>query len=261
LSAERHQSEEFTIFLHSDAFVKLLGEETVRTGLPSLSTWKKEFQWSEYCQYARMSELKPRSNFVCFVYGQRYLDYEEHPYGNRIHIWDFNPYIIKRRRYLVQNQAGEKPKKEIFNEGVMQWNTVSDGGETAHYSAPANDDRYTPNTRSPTEKRPMGSTASKWALTPVYDTEASVVENPVFKEKKVWSSLPFRRVTSRSKLANLSGAMMDDERIVLIKTNREEMCLEIAVMSIVQELSHKDRSDIEPDLSGLLYHLSPDDTL
>ncbi|KAG8890756.1 hypothetical protein FRB98_004801 [Tulasnella sp. 332] len=256
MGADRELTEEFTVFLHSDAFVNLLGEETVWTGQPSLTTFK-EFEWAEYCQYTRLTELKLRTNFVCFAHGQRYLDYEEHPYGNRIHIWEFNQCIIRRRKFLVQNlQKEDKPKKEIFNEGVMQWNTVSDGGETAHYSAPANDDRYTPNIRSPTENRPTGSAANKYALNPEYDSEPAFIENTVFKEKKVWSSLPFRRITSRSKFANLSGAMMDDERVVLVK--REEGGLEIMAMSIVQNPPIKINSDAEPDLSGLLYHLTDD---
>lgn len=100
---------------------------------------------------------------------------------------------------------------------VMEWNQVSDGAENAHYSAPANPNRY----NKPTEggNRPTSSAASFWSLTPVYDMEPSVIENSVFKDKQVWSSLPFRRTTSRAKLANLSGVMMDEERIILVKVS------------------------------------------
>ncbi|KAG8989303.1 hypothetical protein FRB94_014492 [Tulasnella sp. JGI-2019a] len=63
------ETEVFTVFLHSDAFLRLLGEETVRTGLPSTSTWK-DFQWDEYCNYARVTEAEPRATFSELMRGQ-----------------------------------------------------------------------------------------------------------------------------------------------------------------------------------------------
>ncbi|KAG9015237.1 hypothetical protein FRB94_004356 [Tulasnella sp. JGI-2019a] len=221
MPGETIETEEFTVFLHSDAFSELLGEQYVRTGLPSIS---KKFNWDEYCQYARMTNLRPRTNYVCFVYGQRYLDYEENPNGNQLHIWDFNPCRVMRKRLSTQNQSeGDKQKTELFNEG--------DGGEAAHSSAPANE----PDASSPSEKQPAESTNSKWALAPLYDSEPDFIQNAVFKDKKVQGLLPFRRITSRARFADLNGAMMDDERIILLKKNSEAAQLELAVMSIVQE--------------------------
>lgn len=66
-----------------------------------------------------------------------------------------------------------------------------------------------------------GSAANAWSLVPVTCSEPTVVkEEKVFLERKVWSSLPYRRVTSRYKFNDLSGVMMDGERIVLVKVSQ-----------------------------------------
>ncbi|KAG9038606.1 hypothetical protein FRB95_000828 [Tulasnella sp. JGI-2019a] len=219
----RLEIEGFTVFLHSDAFLRLLGEQTVRTGLPSTSTLKN-FKWDEYCKYARMTEGEPRDSFIRFVHGQRYLDYKE----NSLHIWDFNSYFVKRKESLARAlPGGNQEEAEIPNKEVISENALPDGEETVQRSTPGNDG-YLLNAR------PTDVTEGKWASEPVYSSGPAVIENVTFRDK-VWSSLPYQRITSRTKFDDLDGAMMDGERIILLKKNYETAHLELTVMSIVPE--------------------------
>ncbi|KAG8989214.1 hypothetical protein FRB94_014585 [Tulasnella sp. JGI-2019a] len=186
-SSVMSQTEGFTVFLHSDAFIKLLGEQTVRTGLPSKSTGKN-FKWDEYSKYARMTEHRPRKAL-------RYLDYIE----DRLHIWDFSPYPANRKQPLTRASFGDDQEETV---------TFNKGGEEC--STSANDDRYMLNAR-PIGRRPAGLTESNWT-----SPRPAVIENAV-SQHKVWSSLPYQRVTSRTKFDDLDSVMMDDERIILFK--------------------------------------------
>ncbi|KAG9017371.1 hypothetical protein FRB93_007485 [Tulasnella sp. JGI-2019a] len=241
----------FTVFLHSDAFLRLLGEQTVRTGLSSTSACKN-FKWDEYCKYARVIEHEPRASYIRFVHGQRYLDYEENSVGHRLHIWDFNSYLDNRRQPLARALPGDNPEEtEMFNKG-----------EAAQYSTSANDDEDMPNALPCVEKWPTGSTVGKWALATVYYAAPTSIENVVF-QGKVWSSLPYRRITSRIKFTHQDGAMMDDERIILFRKNYSTARLELTVMCLVPEPSDQDKPDSKSDASGLMNPLClpSDDTI
>ncbi|KAG9038603.1 hypothetical protein FRB95_000825 [Tulasnella sp. JGI-2019a] len=115
----------------------------------------------------------------------------------------------------------------------MSRNALLDGEETVQYTVPANDDE---NVRPSVGKQPTGSTESKWALAPVYDSGPTFIENVVF-QNKVRSALPYRRITSRTTFANVNGAMLDDERIILFKKDYQAEHLELTVMGIVPETS------------------------
>ncbi|KAG9021069.1 hypothetical protein FRB95_002896 [Tulasnella sp. JGI-2019a] len=169
-----------------------------------------------------MTECGPPKSFIRFVHGQRYLDCV----GDRLHIWDFNPYPVNRKQPLTRASFGDDQEETlIFNKGVISWNA---GEESVQCSTSANDDRYMLNAR-PVGRRPAGLTESKWA-----SPGPSVIENDVFQHK-VWSSLPYQRFTSQTKFDNLDGAMVDDERIILFKKNYETAHLELTLMSIVLE--------------------------
>lgn len=148
IGADRHEEENYTLFLHSDAFFKVLGSGDGEN-LPLSEGPPKHFEWNDYSRYARLTGLSSRRNYgkqlqhgslcaaadwhlftVCFVHGQRFVDYEEHPYGNKLHIWDFNPYAVRRKDYLdmemLRESQGGVKRKEIFNEGGSKSNlTVS----------------------------------------------------------------------------------------------------------------------------------------
>lgn len=163
---------------------------------------------------------------MCYVYGQRYIDYEKGPYVNRMHLWDFNSHLVKRPTMTDSNKPsfGEE-SKDLEKHPRL-------GPSSGMENAPAYSDpnMYSKKSQSKMSRRASGSSDTPWSLVPVYDTEPSVIKDKnVFAKGKVWSSLPYRRVTSKTKLPHLFGIMMDEERIILATVSYDFFCGEEVV--------------------------------
>lgn len=55
-----------TLFVHSDAFVKLLGRDVLESGQLGYSATHSEFKWDDWSQYARWTAIVPQETFSEF---------------------------------------------------------------------------------------------------------------------------------------------------------------------------------------------------
>ncbi|KAG8973742.1 hypothetical protein FRB90_009874, partial [Tulasnella sp. 427] len=204
------ENREYTIFVHSSMFSSLLGEQRVLSG-QGFSGIILEFDWKQWQSFARWTTLqRSPGSYVCYVYGQRYIDYEKDDYISRMHIWDFNPNVLRPNRACInpdKSSASLQGHEEV--EEVDRKMTFIDPNRDIALSREA----------SGLDEIGAGvSSMNRFALLPVIETRTSVIKDKdVFVYKKVKSSLPFRRTTGRAKLPPLSGIMLDEERIYTLE--------------------------------------------
>ncbi|KIO34644.1 hypothetical protein M407DRAFT_16612 [Tulasnella calospora MUT 4182] len=212
---------EYTIFVHSDMFTSLLGERRILSGEDFPETLL-EFEWKQWQRFARWTTLqRSPGHYVCYVYGQRYVDYEHDPFTSRLHLWDFNPNVNRPSR------ASTKPLKP----------TSLDSGEKfakpATYVGTHRDIASSRKAVAPDEVRTAVSPTNQFAFQPFVETETSVFKDKdIFVHKKVESSLPFRRTTGRASLPQLAGIMLDDERIYMMERLRDGGGIRMGVLSM-----------------------------
>lgn len=143
---------------------------------------------------------------VCYVYGQRYVDYEYGPFNSRLHLWDFNPNVRRPSRAPAKPSKppplnrNEKSRKRLISFG------------------PYRDMSSSHREGVPEEARPGVSPMNQYAFLPFMENGTSVFKDKdIFVHEKVESSLPFRRTTGRVNLPQLAGIMLDDERIYMLE--------------------------------------------
>ncbi|KAG8954365.1 hypothetical protein FRC04_011691 [Tulasnella sp. 424] len=215
---------EYTVFVHTDMFTNLLGEQRVSSG-EGFSEPVLEFNWKEWQRFARWTTLqRSPGHYVCYVYGQRYIDYEHGPFISRMHLWDFNPSV--RRPDRIFSKPTNVPARTSFysNDGL---------DKQATYIDPNRDIPVSRKTAGLDEVGPSLSAMNRFAFEPVIETGESVIKDKdVFVYKKVKSSLPFRRTTGRAKLPQLTGIMLDDERIYMMSRLRDGPGVRIGALSM-----------------------------
>lgn len=143
---------------------------------------------------------------VCYVYGQRYVDYEYGPLYSRLHLWDFNPNVRRPSRTPAKPSKppplnrNEKSRKRLMSFGPYR--DVSSSRREGGLD----------------EDKPGVTPMNQYASLPFVETGISVFKDKdIFVHEKVESSLPFRRTTGRANLPQLAGVMLDDERIYMLE--------------------------------------------
>lgn len=70
----QYNEKSYTIFVHSDAFVKLLGEDVIQSGrVPSTQYYPKVFRWDTWSKYARWAELRVASGWGEYIPSRSYI--------------------------------------------------------------------------------------------------------------------------------------------------------------------------------------------
>ncbi|KAG8934777.1 hypothetical protein FRC01_000458 [Tulasnella sp. 417] len=215
------ENREYTIFVHTDMFTCLLGEQRILSGEGFPETML-EFHWQQWQRFARWTTLqRAPGHYVCYVYGQRYVDYEYGPFTSRLHLWDFNPSVNRPNRTSARLL---KPTSQPGSERLEK---------RASYAGGHRDIGGSRRGGTPEGTRVGIPPMNQFALQPVVETGTSVFKDKdIFVHKKVESSLPFRRTTGRANLPQLAGIMLDDERIYMLERLRDGGGTRMGVLSM-----------------------------
>lgn len=168
----------FTIFVHSDALLNLLGKDVLKTGRLLPGSVPKIFPWGSWSRYARVTTMKPPNPFSTWhpqqTYGEKFIEHKRDTDCSRLHVWDFNLYSVWRRDEAKRPTRSERIRRILSgaNYDVRQDASSSSSTDVVHVTGPT-----------------------------------VLKDSDVFQHSEVSSGLPYRRVAYPRTFPSLSDVM------------------------------------------------------